>query len=211
MRAGGRRRSRWPSAGRSRRSPSPPRLTTGCRSRGGACPSWRSSWWPRGWLRTSPTRAALLAAEGVSFQAVKTWKASRDLDYAAKKARVEHLYAIADGEAAAGPGGPGVTPSCVDEFGPLNLQPRRGWQWARRGGTAREPGEGPRRRWRATYTRIKGVRHLFAALSWAATRCTGTSRSASGAASSCSSAATCAACIRRACGPRSSATTSART
>jgi len=46
----------------------------------------------------------LLRAEGVSFQAVKTWKASADPDDAAKKARVEHLYAIADGEAAAGPG-----------------------------------------------------------------------------------------------------------
>ena len=46
---------------------------------------------------------ALLRAEGVSFQAVKTWKASADPDYAAKKARVEHLYAVADGEAAAGP------------------------------------------------------------------------------------------------------------
>ena len=34
----------------------------------------------------------LLHAEGVSFQAVKTWKASADPDYAAKKARVEHLH-----------------------------------------------------------------------------------------------------------------------
>ena len=50
----------------------------------------------------------LLRAEGVSFQGVKTWKASADPDYAAKKARVEHLYAIADGEAAAGPGDPEV-------------------------------------------------------------------------------------------------------
>jgi transposase len=64
---------------------------------------------------------ALLRAEGVSFQAVKTWKASADPDYAAKKARVDHLYAIADGEAAAGPGDPDVV-VCVDEFGPLNLQ-----------------------------------------------------------------------------------------
>lgn len=40
----------------------------------------------------------LLREEGVFFQRVKTWKASRDPDYAAKKARVEHLYAIADGE-----------------------------------------------------------------------------------------------------------------
>ena len=105
----------------------------------------------------------LLAAEGVSFQAVKTWKQSSDPDYAAKKARVDHLYAIADGEAAAGPGDPDVV-ICVDEFGPLNLQPRPGRQWARRGGTAREPDEAPRRRLRATYTRTKGVRHLFAAL-----------------------------------------------
>ncbi|MFK0026027.1 hypothetical protein [Streptomyces sp. NPDC090798] len=40
----------------------------------------------------------LLREEDVSFQRVKTWKTSRDPDYAAKKARVEHLYAIADGE-----------------------------------------------------------------------------------------------------------------
>jgi hypothetical protein len=105
----------------------------------------------------------LLRAENISFQAVKTWKASADPDYAAKKARVDHLYAIADGEAAAGPGDPEVV-VCVDEFGPLNLQPRPGRAWARRGGTARDPGEGPRRRLRATYTRTKGVRHLFAAL-----------------------------------------------
>jgi transposase len=55
----------------------------------------------------------LLRAEGVSFQAVKTWKQSNDPDYQAKKARVEHLYAIADGEVAAGPGDPGVV-FCVD-------------------------------------------------------------------------------------------------
>ncbi|MDQ0934964.1 transposase [Streptomyces turgidiscabies] len=40
----------------------------------------------------------LLREEGVSFQRIKTWKTSRDPDYPAKKARVEHLYAIADGE-----------------------------------------------------------------------------------------------------------------
>ena len=94
---------------------------------------------------------------------LKTWKASADPDYAAKKARVDHLYAIADGEAAAGPGDPEVV-VCVDEFGPLNLQPRPGRQWARRGGTARDPGDGPRRRLRATCHRTGGVRHLFAAL-----------------------------------------------
>lgn len=40
----------------------------------------------------------LLREEGVSFQRLKTWKTSRDPDYAAEKDRVEHLYAIADGE-----------------------------------------------------------------------------------------------------------------
>jgi transposase len=41
---------------------------------------------------------ALLREEGVTFQRLKTWKASKDPKYAAKKARIEHLYAIADGE-----------------------------------------------------------------------------------------------------------------
>ncbi|MCZ9339027.1 IS630 family transposase, partial [Streptomyces sp. TRM76130] len=41
----------------------------------------------------------LLREEGVSFQRLKTRKTSLDPDCAAKKARVEHLYAIADGEA----------------------------------------------------------------------------------------------------------------
>ena len=121
----------------------------------------------------------LLRAEGVSFQAVKTWKSSADPEYAAKKARIDQLYAIADGEtapaaggaeavsasagAADGPGDPEIV-FCLDEFGPLNLQPRPGHQWARRAGTAREPGEPPRPRRRATYHRTSGVRHLFGAL-----------------------------------------------
>ena len=40
----------------------------------------------------------LLREEGVTFQRIKTWKTSKDPRYAAKKARVEYLYAIADGE-----------------------------------------------------------------------------------------------------------------
>jgi transposase len=106
---------------------------------------------------------ALLREEGVTFQRLKTWKASRDPDYAVKKARVEHLYAIADREVIAEPGEPGVI-FCVDEFGPLNLQPRPGRQWAAISGKGKEPGRAPRRRRRATYTRTEGVRHLFAAL-----------------------------------------------
>jgi transposase len=67
----------------------------------------------------------LLREEGVTFQRLKTWKASKDPRYAEKKARIEHLYAIADREAAPEAGEPRVI-FCVDEFGPLNLQPRPG-------------------------------------------------------------------------------------
>ncbi len=105
----------------------------------------------------------LLRAEGVTFQRLKTWKASKDPDYAAKKARVEHLYAIADREAVPEAGDPEIV-FCVDEFGPLNLQPHPGRQWAAVSGKGKEPGRAPRPRMRATYTRKAGVRHLFAAL-----------------------------------------------
>jgi len=105
---------------------------------------------------------ALLRQQGVTFQRIKTWKASKDPQYAEKKARVEQLYAIADREAAPEDGDPEVI-FCVDEFGPLNLQPQPGRQWAAIGGKGREPGRAPRPRMRATYTRTAGVRHLFAA------------------------------------------------
>ncbi|MFC9330827.1 IS630 family transposase [Kitasatospora sp. NPDC057015] len=104
----------------------------------------------------------LLREEGVSFQRVKTWKTSRDPDYATKKARVEHLYAIADGEVIPEEGEPEVI-FCMDEFGPLNLQPHPGRQWAERSGKHKDPDREPRPRRRATYTRPHGVRHLFAA------------------------------------------------
>ena len=104
----------------------------------------------------------LLRQEGVTFQRLKTWKASKDPRYAAKKARVEQLYAIADREVTPADGDPEIV-FCVDEFGPLNLQPRPGRQWAAVSGKNKEPGRAPRPRMRATYTRTAGVRHLFAA------------------------------------------------
>src|SRR3954470_4831421 len=104
----------------------------------------------------------LLREEGVSFQRVKTWKTSHDPDYAAKKARVEHLYAIADGEVIPEDGEPEVI-FCLDEFGPLNLPPPPGRHWTERGGRHKDPDRSPRPRRRATYTRPHGVRHLFAA------------------------------------------------
>ncbi|MFE2276041.1 IS630 family transposase [Streptomyces sp. NPDC059454] len=104
----------------------------------------------------------LLREEGVSFQRVKTWKTSRNPDHATKKARVEHLYAIADGEVIADDGEPEVV-FCLDEFGPLSLQPHPGRQWAERDGKHNDPDREPRARRRATCTRPHGVRHLFAA------------------------------------------------
>jgi len=79
-----------------------------------------------------------------------------------KKARVEHLDAIADGEMIPEPGEPTVVLR-LDEFGPLNLMPHPGPHWAAISGTNKDPDREPRPRRRATYNRNDGVRHLFAA------------------------------------------------
>jgi transposase len=49
----------------------------------------------------------VLREEGVTFQRIKTWKAAKDPRYAAKKARIERLYAIADRELTPGAADPG--------------------------------------------------------------------------------------------------------
>ena len=105
----------------------------------------------------------LLREEGVTFQVIKTWKASNDPDFEAKKNRILELYAIAGSKEQPGEGDPTVI-ICFDEFGPLNLQSHPGKQWA-----AIASGKGEtdtprrrRRRRRATYTRPNGVRHLMA-------------------------------------------------
>ena len=104
----------------------------------------------------------LLREEGVTFQRMKTWKSSKDPRYAAKKARIEHLYAIADREVTPEAGDPEVV-FCVDELGPLNLLPSPGRQWVAVSGKSKEPGRPPRPRMRATSTRTAVVRHLLAA------------------------------------------------
>jgi len=97
----------------------------------------------------------LLREEDVSFQALRSWKRSNDPDFETKKNRILELYAIADGLTEPGHDDPDVV-VCLDEFGPLNLQPQPGGKaWARRA----KP-----RRIRATYTRPHGVRHLLCAL-----------------------------------------------
>lgn len=92
------------------------------------------------------TLRKLLRRRKITFQATKTWKASNDPDYEAKKQQVLALYddPPTDGRVI-----------CYDELGPLNLQPRPGSGWFPRGRT---------RRLRATYTRAQGVRQLLGAL-----------------------------------------------
>jgi transposase len=149
----------------------------------------------------------LLREEGVTFQRLKTWKASKDPDYAVKKARAEHLYAIADREVIPEPGEPEVI-FCVDEFGPLNLQPiqavsgrrpaaRTKSLAARRGGGSAPPTGAP-----------PGYGTCSPPTNWAKTNCMGTSSRAKTGPGSWSSAATCAPSTRLRCGSRSSATTS---
>jgi transposase len=106
----------------------------------------------------------LLREEGVSFQVIKTWKQSSDPDFEAKKNRVLQLYDIADGKAKPGKRDPAVV-ICMDEFGPLNLLPRPGKQWAPMATKNQSANQdlSRRRRRRATFTRHNGVRHLLAA------------------------------------------------
>ncbi len=105
----------------------------------------------------------LLRDEGVSFQVIKTWKQSTDPEFETKKNRVLELYDIADGRRKPKRRDPRVV-ICMDKFGPLNLLPRPGKQWApvatKQHLTARKP---RRRRRRATFVRMSGVRHLMAA------------------------------------------------
>jgi transposase len=104
----------------------------------------------------------LLREEGVSFQVIKTFKASNDPDFEAKKNRVLELYAIADGNVEPGDEDPTVI-ICIDEFGPLNLQPHPGKQWAPTAAGKGDVEQPRRRRRRATYNRPHGVRHMMGA------------------------------------------------
>jgi len=92
------------------------------------------------WLRT------LLHRYGIRWRRTKTWKESKDPDFWPKFQRIRRLYRHRP------IGGRRI---CIDEFGPLNLQPRHGTCLA---------GQGKRvERLRATYHRFGGVRHFFAA------------------------------------------------
>ena len=87
----------------------------------------------------------VLHEAGIRFTHHKTWKTSPDPEFEAKKNRILDLYAEPPRDARV---------LCLDEFGPLNLQPRLGHGW--------HPIKRPKR-FRATYNRTQGVRHLLAA------------------------------------------------
>jgi transposase len=152
----------------------------------------------------------LLRAEGVTFQRLKTWKASKDPQYAAKKARVEQLYAIADR------GLPRRTATRRSSFalmssGRSTCSRTRDDSGLRSAARTRSPG-GLRGRGCAPPTPApRGSGTCSPPTSWARTSCSGTSSRARPGPGSWSSAATCGPFTRRPPGSRSSATTSART
>jgi transposase len=93
------------------------------------------------WLRT------LLKRCKINWRHTKTWKESTDPEFWPKYRRIRRLHARrpVNGRRI-----------CVDEFGPLNLQPRHGHCLSRKGKKSVE-------RLRATYSRKGGVRHFLAA------------------------------------------------
>lgn len=92
------------------------------------------------------TLRRILREGKVSWQTTTTWKSSNDPDFITKMHQVLALYD-------APPAGGRVV--CVDEFGPLNLMPRKGKAW--------RPVRSPRRL-RATYNRHEGVMYMLAGL-----------------------------------------------
>jgi transposase len=85
----------------------------------------------------------ILHEEAVSFQAVKTWKESKDPNFTEKVLRLRELTNREHN--------PPIVVA-VDEMGPISLQPYGGHSWARSGHPDRI---------RATYKRTFGVRHLM--------------------------------------------------
>jgi transposase len=85
----------------------------------------------------------ILHEEAVSFQAVKTWKESKDPKF---REKVKRLRALTNREH-----NPPIVVA-VDEMGPIQLKPYGGRTWARSGHPDRV---------RATFKRTMGVRHLM--------------------------------------------------
>jgi len=91
------------------------------------------------WLRQ------ILRRRRIHWRHTKTWKDSDDPQFGPKYRRIRRLYRKRP---------KGGRRLCVEEVGPLNLQPRHGMHYARIGHVDRV---------RATYNRKGGVRHMYAA------------------------------------------------
>lgn len=88
----------------------------------------------------------ILRQRRINWRHTKTWKESNDPEFWPKYRRIRRLY---------GHRPEGGRRLCIDEFGPLNLQPRHGMHYARTGHVDRL---------RATYSRQGGVRHMYGLL-----------------------------------------------
>lgn len=91
------------------------------------------------WLRQ------LLRRHRIRWRRTKTWKQSNDPEFATKYRKLKRLYRRRPKNGRR---------ICVDEFGPLNLQPHHGKCLAKDGRVQRH---------RATFHRYGGVQHLLAA------------------------------------------------
>ncbi len=127
-----------------------------------------------------------------------------------KKTRVEQLYTIAGGEVTAEPGEPEVV-VCVDEFGPLNLQPTPGGSGPNAAAGTRTPTGRPDRDGGLPTPARTGSAICSPPTTCDKTSSTSISSRSRPAPGSWSSAVICAACIRPRCVSRSCATTSPRT
>jgi transposase len=101
------------------------------------------------------TLRPILHASGISWQTTTTWKPSPDPDFIAKMRRVLDLndHPPADGRVV-----------CVDEFGPLNLLPRKGKDLAVAHHAAAAARDLPPLRRRDAHARRPGAGHRQAAL-----------------------------------------------
>ncbi|MDP4505838.1 hypothetical protein [Nonomuraea turcica] len=127
-------------------------------------------------MPTSTSRrhlSGILRAGKDTWQTTTTWKSSNAPQFIAKMQRVLALYddCPADGRVI-----------CADEFGPLNLTPRKGKRW--------RPAASPARL-RATCNRYFGVMHMITALDPATGRLYYASASVSGGGNSCPSSRHC--------------------
>ena len=90
----------------------------------------------------------VLTSEALSFQAVRTWKDSKDPSFVSKKKRIDGLTRKRHN--------PPVVIS-FDEMGPIELRPKGGRGWKRQGHPASVP---------ATYTRKSGTRQFLCAFNY---------------------------------------------